>query len=138
LAVNRITGSYIVYQITSYDFSNSFTTLVCAVNFNLTKRSLQETFQLSSGWDTIRHCFWGDHHEKSYLDIRVFSPPCFFLQCMELPLIPVTGSMNYLSTGLMTCISKKWSTAQEFSATRGMGHEANIFCKKLASLLSDK
>jgi len=86
------------------------------------------------------HVKGSPEHERCYTDIRVFNP---------------FASSNS-GTALSSCyrkheLSEKRAydlrirevehssfTPLVFSATGGMGHEANIFYKRLASLLSEK
>ena len=84
--------------------------------------------------------FWGGCYEKCYTDIRVFNP------------LPPSNS----GSSIQSCYRKHEAIKKRayesricevehstfiplvFSATGGMGHEATIFYKRLASLLSEK
>lgn len=106
-----------------------------------------ETFQYKTSntqdgarLDISMNGFWGGRYEKCYTDIRVFNP--------------LAPSNN--GSSIQSCYRKHESVKKRayesrirevehstftplvFSATGGMGHEATIFYKRLASLLSEK
>ena len=84
--------------------------------------------------------FWGGRYERCYTDIRVFNP-----------LASSNSGTTLNSSYRKHELAKKRAyesrirevehssfTPLVFSATGGMGHEANIFYKRLASLLCEK
>ena len=86
--------------------------------------------------------FWGGRYEKCYIDVWVFNP--------------FAPSNSSSSLDRQSCYRKHESVKRQvyearvqevghssftplvFAATRGMGHEASTFYKRLASLLSGK
>ena len=90
--------------------------------------------------DISMNSFWGVCFEECYTDIRVFNP-----------LATSNSGPNFQSVYRKHESSKKKAyksrlrevehssfTPLVFSASRGMGHEATIFYKRLANLLSEK
>ena len=106
------------------------------------ERFQQKTANTQDGarLDIAMNGFWGGRYEKCYTDVRVFNP-----------LAPSNSG-----TTLQSCYRKHEMTKKRayelrirevehssftplvFSASGGMGHEASVFYKRLASLLSDK
>ena len=83
---------------------------------------------------------WGGWFERTFFDVRVFNP------------LAASNKQTYMSDTYKHHEAAKkrtyeqriqenehaTSTALVFSATGGLGHQADTFYKRLASLLSDK
>ena len=106
------------------------------------ERFQQKTANTQDGacLDIAMNGFWGGRYEKCYTDVRVFNP-----------LAPSNSGTTLQSCYRKHEITKKRAyelrirevelssfTPLVFSASGGMGHEASVFYKQLASLLSDK
>ena len=108
------------------------------------ERFQQKTTNTQDGTrlDIAMNGFWGGCYEKCYTDVRVFNP-----------LAPSNSGTTLQSCYRKHEITKKRAyelrirevehssfTPLVFSASGGilMGHEASVFYKRLASLLSDK
>ena len=106
------------------------------------ERFQQKTANTQDGarLDIAMNGFWSGRYEICYTDVRVFNP-----------LAPSNSGTTLQSCYRKHEITKKRAyklrirevehssfTPLVFSASGGMGHEASVFYKRLASLLSDK
>ena len=84
--------------------------------------------------------FWGGRHKRCYTDIRVFNP---FASSNSGAALSSCYRKHELSKERaydlrIREVEHSSFTPLVFSATGGMGHKANIFYKRLASLLFEK
>jgi len=84
--------------------------------------------------------FWDGRYERCYTDIQVFNP---FASSNSGTILNSSYRKHELAKkrayeSQIREVEHSSFTPLVFSATRGMGHEANIFYKRLASLLCDK
>jgi len=104
--------------------------------FSLATSNTQEGARL----DVAMNGFWGGQSERCFVDVRVFNPYAVSNRCSFCVLL--TGSMKGSSTGLMVNVSGRLNTHLLLHLLclprGGLAHEAIIFYKHLASLLSTK
>ena len=91
----------------------------------------------SGAWlDVVADGFWGTSRERSYFDVRVSIHTQS--QTNNPHSHQLTDSMRKIRRGFTYSVSVMWNTACFPTSTGGMGKEASIFYKRMASLLSEK
>ncbi len=104
--------------------------------FNGTSSITQDGTRL----DVAMSCFWGSRHEKTFCDVRVFNPHAPSNRGTTLTSVYQKHERQKKNAYEQRVLQIEHAsfTPLVFSATGGLGNEANTFYKRLASLLASK